>query len=397
MNKRAFIILVATMFISMLGMGIVTPFLPIYADQLGASTMEIGLVQSAFSITGIFTLLFVGRLSDRFGRKIFLLGGLLILGGASIGLMYADTPAMLIAMRFIQGLGASAHLPIAQAYLGDITPEGGEGKWMGYFNAVLFSGMGMGPLLGGVISDAFSIQTTFLIMAVANFAGLAATVVFLPEMPRKTATSQENSSITAPLKSRTMIGVLIQRMTTGIGTSVMMAFLPIFADSRIGLSTTLIGVLLAMRTPASLLQSYTGRLADRVNRRWMVINGSLVAMVGLAILPFSGGFWMLLFSYMALTIGQAFAMPAANAYVVNEGRIYGMGICMTYFMMAMQVGNGIGPVLLGAISDWMKQLGVSFYLDIIFYIAAACLVLSSVLFYFMVKDEAGKKSQPAKQ
>ncbi len=61
MNKKAFWVLVGSMFISMLGMGIVSPFLPIYANTLGASSMQVGLVQAAFSITGIGTLLFQGQ------------------------------------------------------------------------------------------------------------------------------------------------------------------------------------------------------------------------------------------------------------------------------------------------------------------------------------------------
>ena len=101
MNKKAFVVLVASMFISMLGMGIVSPFLPIYANTLGASSLEVGLVQSAFNITGIATLLFIGRLSDRFGRKSFLCGGLIILTVSSVGLMYANDPIHLILWRFV--------------------------------------------------------------------------------------------------------------------------------------------------------------------------------------------------------------------------------------------------------------------------------------------------------
>ena len=92
MNRKAFIVLVGSMFISMMGMGLVTPFLPIYANTMGASGMEVGLIQAAFSITGIGTLLFVGRLSDRYGRKSFLSGGLTILAIASFGLLYATRP-----------------------------------------------------------------------------------------------------------------------------------------------------------------------------------------------------------------------------------------------------------------------------------------------------------------
>ena len=366
----------------MLGMGIVTPFLPIYANTLGASSLEIGLIQSAFSITGIGTLLFIGRLSDRFGRKIFLSGGLTILAISSLGLMYANDPVHLILWRFIQGLGGAAHLPIAQSYLGDITPEGSEGKWMGHFNAVLFAGIGAGPLFGGIITDAFSISTAFLFMAVLNVLGLIATLLFLKEMPRKTAV-REHGSILAPLISRIMRGVISLRLAVGVCTATLMAFMPLFADLRLGLSTSLIGIMLAARTPVSVVQYYTGHLADKWNRRYMVIWSGMATVIAVSLIPLTGGFWTLLIAYISVTLGKAFGMPAANAYIVNEGRIYGMGICMTMFMMAMHIGNSIGPLALGGIADWLG-------LEPIFYGAAFCMAAGVAVFALMVSDSFAK-------
>jgi DHA1 family multidrug resistance protein-like MFS transporter len=384
MNKKAFVVLVGSMFISMLGMGIVSPFLPIYANTLGASSLQVGLVQAAFNITGIGTLIFVGRLSDRFGRKSFLSGGLSILAISSVGLMFSTDIVHLILWRFVQGLGASAHLPIAQAYLGDITPEGNEGKWMGLFNAVLFAGMGAGPLVGGGITDAFGMKITFLTMAVLNVLGLIATLLFLKEMPRKAA-AHEHTSYVAPLKSRVLQGVLSFRMTTGIGTSSLMVFMPLFADLRLGLSATLIGILMAARTPMSILQSYTGRLADKWNRRSMVIWGGVASVIAAVILPWTGGFWALLLVYVSVTLGQSVAIPPASAYAVQEGRTFGMGASMTMFMLAMQVGNGIGPIVLGSLADW-------FGLESTFYSAAICMAAGVVLFAGMVR---GASTDPA--
>jgi DHA1 family multidrug resistance protein-like MFS transporter len=387
MNKKAFIVLVGSMFVSMLGMGIVTPFLPIYANTLGANSMQVGLVQSAFSLAGLGTLLFVGRWSDRLGRKPFLTAGLAILGISSLGLMYANSPNQLILWRFVAGLGASAHLPIAQAYLGDLTPEGAEGKWMGYFNAVLFAGMGAGPLLGGLISQALGIRDTFLIMAILNFLAVISVVIFLKEMPRKVAKSKEHSSLIAPIKSRAMRGVMIQRATTGVGTSTMMAFMPLFADTRLGLSTSLIGILLAARTPASIIQSYTGHLADRWDKRAMIIWSSFVSVLGVALVPLTGNFFWLLVAYLGLTLAQSFTMPALNVYVVEEGRTYGMGACMTMFMLAMQTGNGIGPVILGGIAD---RLGLNFA----FYIGGAFILAGVLYFAWSVR---GSKAEVARR
>ena len=379
MNRKAFWVLVGSMLISMLGMGIVSPFLPIYANTMGASSLEIGLVQAGFNITGIGTLLFIGRLSDRFGRKSFLSAGLGILAVSAIGLMYSKDPIHLILWRFVQGLGASAHMPIAQAYLGDITPKGNEGRWMGYFNAVLFSGMGLGPLVGGVVSDAYSIRTTFLLMAILNILALISTLAFLKEMPRKVAT-RGNTAFLAPLKSRMIRGACSYCMTTGVGVATLMAFMPLFADVRIGLSASLIGVLLAARTPVSLLQSWTGRLADKCNRRTMVLWGGAVATVAVALLPMTTAFWTLVAAYLLVAIGQSFGMPAANAFVVQEGRIFGMGASTGIFMLAMNVGNGIGPVVLGSVADWLG-------LDSAFQAAAVCMGIGLVVFAFMIRSD----------
>jgi DHA1 family multidrug resistance protein-like MFS transporter len=376
MNKRAFITIAGTMFISMLGMGIVTPLLPVYADQLGASPLEIGLIQAGFSIANMASLPFVGRLSDRYGRKVFLCVGLAVLALASLVFIWAKNPGQLILARAFQGLGASAHLPIAQAYLGDITPEGDEGKWMGYFNAVLFSGVGMGPLVGGGLADVFNIDTTFLVMAGLNLAGLFATLVLLREVPRKAAPAAY-SSIIAPLKSRVMRGVFAYRMTIGFGTSSFMAFVPLFGDLKLGLSAFLIGLVLAMRTPVSLVQSYTGRLADLYDRRVLVVVGGIVTATFSALLPVAGGFWSLLVIYVFVTIGVALGTPAANAYVVEEGRTYGMGACMTVFMFAMQTGNGAGPVMLGAAANYLG-------LESAFYGAAIFMILGTLIFFWLI-------------
>jgi MFS family permease len=377
MNKKAFLIIASTMFISMLGMGIVTPFLPIYADQLGASPLEIGLVQAGFSISNLVSLPFVGRLSDRLGRKAFLCIGLALLALASLGFIWASSPGQLILMRLFQGLGASAHLPIAQAYLGDITPEGGEGKWMGYFNTFLFSGIGAGPLVGGVLNDLFNIDTTFLVMAALNAGGLVATLILLREYPRKKAPS-EHASFLAPLRSRIVQGVAAYRMMIGFGIATLMAFVPLFADSRLGLSTSLIGLLLAVRMPVSLVQSYTGRLADRHDRRLLVVASGATTMIFTALLPVSTGFWALLAIYAMVTFGNALGMPAATAYVLEEGRTYGMGACMTTLTMAAQAGNAVGPVMLGAVAGFAG-------LESAFYSAAGFMLLGTLVFLWLVK------------
>jgi MFS family permease len=373
MDKKAFFVLAGTMLISMLGMGIVVPLLPIYADQMGASALEIGFINAGFSLMILAALPVMGQLSDRFGRKVFLCSGLTILTIASLGFIWAQNPIQLILVRVFQGIGASIHLPIAQAYLGDITPKGEEGKWMGHFNAILFGSMSLGPLVGGVLTDLFSITTTFLVMAALCLIGLIAALIFLPEVSQRAVAEKQGSIFEGLRKSSIMKGLFLFRIAIGFSNACVMTFLPLLSSLKLGLSVSLIGVLIASRTPLALLQSYTGTLADRYSRRGLVIIGSIAAIIFIGLIPLAGSFWPLLIMYALMAIGTAFAMPAATAYVVEDGRIFGMGASMALFMMAMQIGNGFGPIVLGGIADFME-------LESAFYAAAIILVLGTVAF-----------------
>ena len=378
MNKKAFAVLVTTMLISMLGFGIVVPLLPIYADQLGATALEIGLINAGFSLSLMVSLPFMGKLSDRSGRKVFLCSGLACLTIASLGFIWAQNPLQLILVRIFQGIGASMHLPIAQAYLGDITPEGEEGKWMGHFNAILFSGMSLGPLFGGVLTDLFSINTTFLVMAALCLIGLIATIIFLPELAKKISLEKQSVAFAGLRKSNILKGAFAFRMANGFGMASVMTFLPLFASQNLGLSISRIGLLIASRTPLALLQSFTGTLADKYSRRVLVIIGGAAAIIFTALLPMADSFWILLAIYSFAAIGVAFAMPANTAYVVEEGRTFGMGASMAMFMMAMQIGMGVGPIMFGGIVDFMG-------IESAFYSGAGMLLIGIATFIWFTR------------
>ena len=382
MNKKIFTILVGTMFISMLGFGIVVPLLPIYADQLGATPLEIGLINGGFSITVLVFLPVVGRLSDRIGRKVFLCSGLSCLIIASLGLIWAQNPLQLILVRCFQGLGASMHLPIAQAYLGDITPKGEEGRWMGRFNGVLFSAVGLGPLIGGLLTDLFSTSTTFLVMAALCAVGLIATIILLPEVPKKTVLERESAVFSSLRRSDKLKGAFTIQMANGFVMACMMTFLPLFASQSLGLSVSLIGLLIASQTPMALFQFYTGTLADKHSRRILVTAGGTAAVIFIALQPMANGFWPLLAMYVLMAVGIAFAIPSVAAYVVEEGRTLGMGTSMAMLMMAMQVGTGVGPIVLGGIVEFVGIKSA-------FYSAAGIMLIGVAVFNWFIRRQPG--------
>jgi predicted MFS family arabinose efflux permease len=237
------------------------------------------------------------------------------------------------------------------------------------------------------MTDLFGMNAAFLVMAALNLLGLISTLIFLPEVAKKTPVQKQFTSFAYLRKSALLKGAFAFRMAIGFGTACFLTFLPIFANNHIGLSTSLIGLLLASRMPVSLVQSFSGTLADKYNRRVMVIIGGACALIATALLPVAGSFWSLLALYGFATFGVSFALPAATAYVIEEGRVIGMGASMALFMMAMQIGTGVGPILLGGVVD-LFGIGSAFFAG-----AGILLIGISIFIWYTRTNPQGTENQ----
>ena len=379
MIKQIFPILALSVFSSMLGMGIIAPLLPLYAESLGATRIWLGIIFAGFSLSRAIFLPIIGRLSDRSGRKLFICIGLFIYAIISLGYIWADNVSQLTLVRLIQGAAAGMIIPIAQAYVGDISPEGEEGKWMGYFHAAFFTGFGVGPLMGGALTDHFGMNVAFFTMGGLNLLAFLIVALFLPEVRRSETATSPHPSFKRMSTSGIIKGLFVFRLTDALGRGAFSCFLPIFAAISIGLSPTLIGILLAVNILLmSLLEVYGGNIADRFSRRALVVFGSLVRLTFLALIPLMHSFWQL-FGLCALQgLGVAVSLPAASALVVEEGRRFGMGSTIAIFTLAMSIGMAIGPLLGGVIADFVSTNSV-------FYFAAGMGIAGTSLFIWFTR------------
>jgi len=359
--KRSFPVLALSIFAFILGVGIIGPLLPLYAETIGATGIWLGIIFGGFSVSRAIVMPFAGRLSDRWGRKLFLGTGLFTYAVLSFGYIWANDVAALALVRFLHGISAGMILPIAQAYVGDISPQGEEGRWMGYFNATFFMGFGTGPLMGGFLTDLFGFPATFSIMGGLNFLAFLGVAVFLPEVKHREVLASHQSSLTRIAASRMVRGLFTFRVAFSIGRGTFATFLPIFAGLYLGLSPSHIGVLVATNILLmALLQIYGGQLADRYSRRALVILGGMINIAFMMLIPFSANFWQLLGVCVLGGVGGALSMPAASALIVEEGRRLGMGMAMAIFAMAFSIGMAVGPVLAGIVAD-LATIGVVFY------------------------------------
>ncbi len=148
MQKSILFTILSAIFIVFVGMGIIAPILPIYAEELGATGFALGIIMAAYAVSGGLLQPFVGTLSDRHGKKGFLIAGLIMFGLTGYVYTIAGSVAQLVMIRFFHGAGSALIFPIAMAYIIE-SAEDHVGKYLGWFNIAIFAGIGAGPVLGG--------------------------------------------------------------------------------------------------------------------------------------------------------------------------------------------------------------------------------------------------------
>jgi MFS family permease len=274
LDKKIFSTLFFSIFGTVTGVGIVVPLLPVYAHDLGAGGLYIGLIFGAFSLSRTFFLPYFGIQSDKKGRKPFIVAGLFAYTLISLAFVWASRVEALIAIRFIQGIASAMIMPAVQAYVGDITPDGREGFTMGLFNMSMFLGLSVGPLIGGVIKDSFSLDISFASMGILTLAGFLLSCFLLPPTKTERVVSRGKKPLAWKwlLYNRDMAGIFLFRFGYAASIGVIWSFLPVLADLEFSLSSSSIGILVMLGVFSSgLIHIPMGFLADRINKKMMVV------------------------------------------------------------------------------------------------------------------------------
>ena len=367
-SRSPLAIIFITVLIDLIGFGIVIPVLPLYAERFGASPTVIGLLLGVFSAMQFIFSPFLGRLSDRVGRRPVLLVSLI---GTSIGFLVmglAETLWLLFVARIIDGI-SGANISTAQAYIADVTPPEERSRSMGLIGAAFGLGFIVGPALGGALSN-LSLAAPFYFAAALAACNAVALYFFLPESltaERRGEASKRVSlaQVFAASGDWQLKAVMATYFFATVAFALLTATYPLFAQKRFGYDATHVGYIFAYvgLLGAVIQGGLIGRLVKMFGEKALAVLGTAAMALSMFALPTDSTLLALLAATTGLSIGNSLATPTLNglasksAPAAFQGRIF--GVLQSVASLARIVGPPLGGWLLER--DRISRYGLTPY------------------------------------
>lgn len=348
------VIIFITVFIDLLGFGIIIPLLPFYAESFGASGFIVGLLGTVFSLMQFLVAPLCGRWSDRIGRRPIILGGLLASCVAYVALALADSLALIFLARIVGGI-AGGNIPTAQAYIADITTPENRAKGMGLIGAAFGLGFIFGPAMGGILTR-FGHATPMWCAAALCFANFTAAFFLLPESRHGERARVSLGRLDLLHRARRhpgLVPLLIVFFIVSTAFSGFEATFALFAERRYGLNAETIGFVFAFI--GVILALVNGVLVGRVvpmlgERRVVPIAIALIA-IGLFFVPVAQNIPTLLLALGTMALGMGFNNPSLTSAISRLSDPAEQGGMLGLAQSLAALGRIVGPSWGGFLFD----------------------------------------------
>ena len=374
MRKPIFVIFI-TIFIDMLGFGIIIPILPIFSKELGAANYQVGLIAMSFPIMNFLFAPFWGSLSDRYGRRPIILGSVFITTLAYLLFSQSVNLWILLLSRILSGIG-SANLSVAQAYVSDVSRPEERAKSMGIIGAAFGLGFIIGPTAGGYLKSLSSYGHVDWVgygAAAICVINLVLAYFFLPESLKErkkdlTFNFKIISGIASELRKPVIRELLMINFIFITAFMMMQIAVTLFWREKIGLTEIQIGYMFAFIGVVTVIVQggMVGKLVLRFGEHRLVAAGIYLCIVAFALIPWVTRdtfipFELIAFSLLALANGcitpsitsllskscsplelgqvlgvnQSFGSLARAAGMAFSGLIYGIEFHMPFLLAAI--------------------------------------------------------------
>ncbi len=358
-NKPLFVLFI-TIFIDLLGFGIVIPILPVFSKELHASAMEIGIIAGLYSLMNFFFAPIWGTLSDKIGRRPVMLISISITTLAYLFFAFTSSLTMLVVARIFAGIG-SANISAAQAYISDITEPQDRAKNMGLLGAAFGLGFIFGPPAGGylkALSGNGSVAFVGYFSAALCAANLIMAYFMLPEslkvkQPEKSFRFKPITDIFSALKKPVLSELYTLNFIYISAFAMMQITASLLWIDRYALDEKQVGfVFMFIGLVSAILQGgFVGKLNKAFGEAQLLLMGCVFMIVGLLMIPYvpQSQFWLMLVSMTFISFANACITPAITSLISlaapqgEQGQALGMN--QSFGSLSRVAGPALGGLL----------------------------------------------------
>jgi DHA1 family tetracycline resistance protein-like MFS transporter len=357
--RSPLLVIFITVFIDLIGFGIVIPVLPFYVEgtRFNASPSMVGLLFASYSIMQLIFTPVLGRLSDKYGRRPILLISLLGTAAGFLMLGLATSLWMLFMGRIIDGV-SGGNISTAQAYIADVTTHENRAKGMGMIGAAFGLGFIFGPAIGGILSR-WSIELPFLFAAGLAIANATLLYFVLPETvtkdhPARTlAGGARWTQLFKALKQTRLAFVLAIYFLFIVAFSIMTSSFALFTMFRFGYDAHDTGWLFVyVGVIGAIIQGgLIGRLVKRFGELQLVITGALLFATSLFTIPLTGphtGLLTLLLVGALFATGNGLATPSLTSLASKSVGRAAQGGVLGVTQSVASLARAVGPLIASA-------------------------------------------------
>lgn len=340
---KAFIGLTLAMFFLSFGFYLLLPTLPLYIKDLGVGETQLGLIIGGFTLSAVVVRPVIGGLLDRFGRRFFIVIGLIFFTIAMFLYNYATGFFILFLLRLFHGSGWAISTTSIGTSITDVIPAFRRSEGMGWYGFSISASMVIGPIMGVWMVHSFSFRHLIVLASCLSVATIL--IALATKVPA--IRSDNKRKVIFFDKSVLPISAAIFFLALTYGGII--TFLPLFAASiQINAGTFFLVYAVAL----TLTRPIAGRLADRYNEGLIIIPSMILAIIALLILSLSNGLPGIIVSAILYGIGFGSAQPTLQAATLDLVSPAKKGMANALFFTAIDLGIGLGSILLGVISQF---------------------------------------------
>jgi DHA1 family tetracycline resistance protein-like MFS transporter len=355
-TRSRFAVIFFTVLIDLIGFGIIIPILPYYAQGFGAGGLGLGALLGVFSAMQFVATAFLGRTSDRVGRRPILLVTMLVNALGYVLFAVAHSYPVLFVARVVSGF-AGGNISAAQAYIADITTPAERSRGMGIIGAAFGLGFIIGPAVGGLAAHYLGPSAPGLVAAGLSLANFVSAYFVLPESLKTEHRTERElwdfSHIGDAIRNPRLAPLMLAWLVAPLAFSGYTVALPLWAgvtfgwrEQQLGWFFTVIGA------TAAVVQGYAfGKLARRFGDRALLIAGGFGMAASIAVIPALHSSATLYAWTAVLAFSNSIFGPAATGLVSVFADPTEQGTVLGAAQALGALGRLLGPLALGQVYD----------------------------------------------